>query len=381
MSQLDYQIAVFTNTGTQIDLIDMSRVSSLQYTRVLNGVGDFAITFASDTDRAFEYFEPADYIFEIYRRNTEDGAFEKEATYFHRYTDIFESEQTGRETLIIGGKSLEYLLSGRRINPDDDPLGAAGFSTKSGFCDAVMTSFVENQCVNPALNNPLMVFPGLSLAPTLNIPFQTFQRRKLEDNLLDVLQDISQQALSGGVRADFRISRTSGANFLFEALQIGGDLSVTANFPFTQSTLFDPKRGNLSNPRLTIDRREEVTYVYVGGQGPEENRVYYPVTVPAKNDSPFNVRVDTTDSRENTDVDGLLSAGYAYLEEKGRKLTFSFQPEFLTSQGKYNVDWTLGDIVTAAYRGFSFDYRITQVAINVTADREDIQAELTRYVR
>lgn len=381
MTQLDYQIAVLDEQGNGIDVIEMTgRVEQLQYTRALNDVGDFSITFAQDSDRAFTYFDRTDYLFEVYRRNQEGGGFEREATYFNRYADIAESESTAHENLIIGGKSLEYLLSGRRVNPDDDPNSANGFSTKSGFCDAVMADFVYDQCVNPA-THAFRAFPGLSVAPTTNIPFQTFQRKKLEDNLLGVLKEISQQALSGGARADFRIRRTTGASMRFEALTIGNDRSQTVNFPFTQFVLFDPKRGNLSSPRLTIDRREEVTYVYVAGQGPENDRVYIPVTVPAKNDSPFNLREDVTDSRENSDLDGLISAGYGYLEEKGRKLTFSFQPDYLASQGKYNVDWSLGDVVTASYRGFSFDYRITKVSIVVSAEEEKIETELTRYVR
>lgn len=377
----DYQIAVLDHDGNGVDLIEMEgRVEMLQYTRALNDVGDISITFAKDNDRAFDYFDQTDYFLEVYRRNQEGAGFEKETTYFNRYADIAEDEETGLENLIIGGKSLEYLLAGRRINPDDDPDNAAGFSTKSGFVDAVMSEYVNEQCVNPAINT-LRAFPGLTVAATTNVPFQTFQRRKREDNLLEVLKEISQQAFSGGVRADFRVRRTTGASLLFEALIIGNDRSETANFPFTQFVLFDPKRGNLSNPRLTIDRRDEITYVYVAGQGPESDRVYVPVTVPAKNDSPFNLREDVTDSRENSDIDGLISAGYGYLEEKGRKLTFTFQPDYLASQGKYNVNWFLGDVVTASYRGFSFDYRITKITITVTAEEEKIETELTRYVR
>lgn len=380
MSQADYQITVLDTDGTGLDTIDMSRVQNLRYTRVLNGIGEFDLTFIDPNDRAFTYWHDLDLLFEIYRRNADGDQFEREETYLKRYADIFENERTGFEGLIVGGYSLEHFLARRRINPSDDPLGAAGFSTKAGFGDAVMVGYVYDQCVAPATNSE-RVIQGLTTAPTANIPYQTFQKRKLEDRLIDVLIDISEQARVGGVRLDFRVRRTSGASFVFQTLQRGTDRSIAANYPFTPFVLFTPDRGNLSRPRLTIDRREEVTYAWVGGQGPEEDRTYFPVLVPALHDSPWNRIEDVTDSRENDTANGLISAGYAYLEEKGQKLTFNFAPDPYASQGKYNVDWTLGDIVSATYRGFQFDYRIQKVTITVNQDTEDIAIELLKYVR
>lgn len=380
MSQADYQVAVFDTDGNGVDLIDMSRVQNLRYTRVLNGIGEFDLTFVDPNDRAFDYWHRLDYLFEIYRRNEDNEQFEREGTYLRRYADIFENEQTGFEGLILGGFSLEHFLARRRIDPNDDPDGGAGFSTKAGFGDAVMTGYVRDQCVEPAVDSTRII-DGLSVAPTANIPYQTFQRRKLEDKLIDVLIDISEQARVGGVRLDFQIRRLTGASFLFETLQRGTDRSIAANFPFTQFVLFAPERGNLSRPRLTVDRREEITYAWVGGQGPEEDRAYAPVIVPALHDSRWNRIEDVTDSRENDDLNGLISAGYAYLEEKSQKVSFTFAPDPYASQGKYNVDWTLGDIVSASYRGFTFDYRIQKVTVTVNQDTEDVSIELLKYVR
>lgn len=381
MSLRDYSIYVMDTSGIGLDVITpIGRIQQLRYTRILNDIGDFEITLINENDRAFEYWQENNLLFEIYRRNGDDELFEVEQTYLKRYADVFENPETGLESLILGGLSLEDFLATRIINPDDDPTGANGFSTKSGFCDAVMSEYVDEQCVNPATNAD-RVIEGLSVAPTFNIPFQTYQRRKREDNLLQVLKDISQQAYTNGVRSDFKITRQTGATFLFEALTIGNDRSFTVNYPNTPFILFDPKRGNLSNPRLTIDRRKELTFAYVAGQGPEQDRAYIPVIVSQANDSKWNRREGVTDSRENSSFQGLLSAGYAYLQDNVARIEFSFEPDFLASQGKYNVDWFLGDVVSATYIGFQFDYRITKVTITVTQDNEKIEIQLDRFNR
>lgn len=370
----DYQIVVYDTSGNLVDIIPADRPETIHYTRVLNGVGEIDITLDGN-DRAVSYMTATDYFLEVLRRNTPDGALEVEGTYLLRYCELFQDSDTGLETLILGGRSLEDFLNRRRVIPVNDPLGAAGFSTKQGFGDVVMTEYVDEQMVT-ASAFPQMSIPGLSVLPTNNIGYIASERRKQEDSLLTTLQDIANQT-----RVDFSIVRTSGAAFEFRPGVQGSDRSMTANYPLAPFTLLTPIRGNMQNPRLIYNRYEEVNFAFMAGQGPENDRIYYPVAGAGVDASPFNLIVGVFDSRENDTTDQLVSAASAELFKTQAKAQFEFEPILGQEGTRYNIDFFLGDILTAEFKEFRSDFRVTGIEITISADGETINPTIQEFLR
>lgn len=370
----DYQIAVYTYAGVLIDIITADRPETFHYSRKLNDVGQLDLTF-DGTDPAVAYMAEVDFFLEVMRRNTPDGAFEVEGTYLTRYCELSQDSDTGLEILILGARSLEDFAQRRRVMPDNDPLGAAGYSTKQGFGDVVMTEYVNEQMVLSTAF-PQFAVPGLSVLPTLGIGFIASERRKQEDTVLKTLQDIANQT-----RVDFSIVRTTDALFEFRPGVQGTDRSMTANYPLAPFTLLTPSRGNMQNPRLVVNRYNEINYALMAGQGPESDRTYYPVAGAGTDASPFNLSVGVFDSRESETVDELVASASSELFNTQAKAEFSFEPIIGASGTTYNIDMFLGDIVTAEYRDFRADYRFTGFDITISADGETISPQVIQWLR
>lgn len=363
MSSAEYQVLVLDTSGNEVDLIDSKRLESLQYKRVVNGIGNATLTFSSDTDRAFEWYQNADYLLEIYRNDLVEG------TYLLRVHDV--AERDDREQLIISGRSLEDFLRRRIVVPEDDPAGAGGFSTKAGNADTVMIGYVTDQCINPAVDAN-RVISGLSAANIVNVGNLTFQRLKQENNLLEALQDIAYQT-----SMDFVIVRTSGAAFEFRPQFTGVNRTKTVNYPHSPFLMFDVRRGNMRNPRLVVNRADEINYLYMAGQGTEDSRIYLPVfNSDAMSVSPWNRCEGTADARNDESVDELISSGAGELRENRAQTDLSFSPDLASASVVYKVDWDLGDWVTAAYRGFEEDLRITEITVRATRSGESIQPRI-----
>lgn len=357
----DYQVMLMATDGTILDVIDMSRIQVLEYTRIVNNYGVCSLTIDAD-DRAAQFATRLDMLIEIYRRNEQNGDFEKEDTYFARYFNRFEDE-SGEEFVIISGVQLTQLLERRIILAVDDPLNAGGFSTKFDIGSTVMWQFVNEQCVNPA-SNALRAFPQLTISADPLAGFLVFQRRAYE-NLLVVLQEIATQS-----QMDFYVERTTGANLRVLIAVTGTDKTLTSNYPFLPYVLFDPRRGNMRSPNLTVNRKSEKTLMFVMGQGLDGDRVAFPVTNGVSIDDSIWNRIEaTTDSRNDTDTDGLLASGTEALNDAGIEIAFSFEPDLFASQGRYNVDWFLGDKVTALYGDYQTDLRVMQVSVTVNTDQ------------
>jgi len=254
----------------------------------------------------------------------------------------------------------------------DDPTGAGGYSTKAGYGDVVMREFVDNQFIDPALNT-IRIMPQFTAASASGLGLATVFERVTNENVLEILKRIAFSS-----KVDFEVRRLSGANLQFRCMIAGRDMTKATNYPFTPYILFDPKRGNMRLPNLTVDRRNEITFVYVQGQGIEEDRDVLPVAGDTIGDSIWNRREGVTDARNNEegDTDGLIAAGMDFLRTNGIKTDFTFEPILDAPQGKYQIDWFLGDWITASYEGYDQDMRINEVKITVNAEGETISPVL-----
>lgn len=360
----NYHIAVMDWSGDTVDIVDTTRCR-MEYTLKLNAVGRLIMTFWNPDDRARTYKNRLDYLYEVYRDNVKEG------TFLRRFLD--DSENDGAQTLILGAEHLHHFLARRQIDPDDDPAGAGGYSTKGGYAQRVMHEYVEEQCVNPLVNLDRRI-AGLYVPAPINAGNLTYQRRRQEDNLLDVLQDIAD-----GTKYDFSITHEGGAVFRFQGGMVGSDKSKETNYPFNPFLLFKPMRGNMQQPRLVIDRYKEKNFIYVGEEGPDEDKEYVPVSDPsAIGDSPWN-RCEGVVDAQGESVDEILSTGAAELEANKAETDFSFEPVLTVSGAKYSDDWVLGDIVSVEWDDFTERARVTEVHVIVSDEGEQIIPKIEKY--
>lgn len=365
----DYQLYFVDPTdGSPIDLVPISpRIHSLKYNLKLNDISEIRFTVDA-TDRLVErIIDTEDVLCDVMRRNTKNGDFETEKTFFIRYQDLFE-EDNRRQSVIFAGVSVEDLLRRRLIIPDDDLLGAAGFSTKSGLPDLVMIQYVRDQCIVPALNSA-RVFPEFYLAPfTPDSVHMTYQRVNQQNNLLEVLQDIANTS-----NMDFEIYRTEGRRLEFLAHHIGQDFTTTRNeFQGRPFVLFSDRRANIQEPRLTYDRRTEATYMFVAGNGIEEDRIYVPQPSTRMLASPYNRIEAVIDSRDDDTIDQMLATASAEIQQQLGKWVFEWKVAFGQAQTRYNVDWSLGDRVTAEYQDVLQNFRLVEMEVEVKDSGEKL---------
>lgn len=353
----DYNI-IFINpySGEVIDQLPPDMFIAVDYTITLNDIGSITLTL-DESNRIAPYAYMTDMIIEVWRNR------ELEQTYLLRSTD--REERQGKNTYVIGGKSLEDLLKRRLIDPDDDPLEAGGYSTKSGSADEVMVQYVQEQCVNPA-SNPSRAFPFFTVGSTIGNFDNTFQRRYQSDNLFDVLRSITEE-----IAIDFQVVRITGLTFQFQATRIGEDKTLGANYPSGYYILFDPEQGNMINPHLMINANAEITHAYLAGDGIEEDRIYIQLPSGASAVSPYNRIEKVYDVRLDESLDQILAQGNAQLFADRRNISLEFDP-LLTGSLVYEQDWDLGDRVTGRWGAIQFDYRIDQIKVSLDGSNGEV---------
>lgn len=363
MSLPDYQIVMLDPaTGKLVTMLDGSAFYQLRYSRVMNDIGALAITLPSE--RAGAELDVLDLIIEVKRTSPVTGLLVTEETYlsrvFHRYREGDE------ERVTIGAFSLNHLLSRRVIDVADDPLEAGGYSTKAGPTDLILYEYAVQQIAQQASEPRRM--PGLSVRSVLGVAESAGARLRYE-NLFDVFQQYSKQA-----DIQFHIARTTGANMELSIGFLGVDRTQTTNYPSAPFVLLNPIRGNLSDPSIRRDRKDEGNFVYLQGKGQGGNRTLLTYFSNTLSDSPFNRIEYSEDARqvEKGDSLGLLSQAANSLKEHEALIEFEFSPGGSEPGNVYRLDWDVNDKLTASWEGISVDVRVVSVEINISASGEQM---------
>lgn len=361
-----YQVDVIdVRSGQVVAIYDSTTFYSLRYSRKLNDIGVFVLEFPYTTayDTAFNW----DNFVEIRRTHPVTGLSELEDTYLvrskHRY------RQDNDERLVIGGMTLAHLLARRIINPADDPSSLDGYSIKSGPADTVMRDYIREQAADLA---PIArQFPGMTVPAVLGIG-GTINKSYRYDNLFNALKEMS---LASGI--DFTVRRAS--YYYTEVILgvIGTDKTRTTNEIQRLPWLgLDPKRGNIANPSLNIDRADEKNYVYVLGQGQGEQRIVVESSTADTALTPFN-RIEFVKDQRNIDKSdsaGLQSSAAEQLSDHQVKNDFTFDIVNTSQGGIYHEDWELGDTGTVIWDSLQVDLRIGGIEIEINSDGESLSA-------
>lgn len=353
-------------TGSNLKLFDSTSFDNLKYNRALNGVGALAMTLPFD-DTLPTLFAKDNFL-EVIRTHPVTGLPTVEDTYFCRLYQRFREGNDQR--YVVGGLSLNHLLARRIIDPDDDPLGAGGYSTKAGVADEVLRAFAREQMGD--LASSARQFPNFTLDLSPGNAANVGERARYE-NLLEIFQDL---ALQG--QTDFNIYRADANNLHLAIMPIGRNRTKSANYPFSPFTQFDPQRANLFNPSLTVDAKKEQNFCYALGQGQGDTRIVAQIQGGTVYDSPYN-RIEYSEDIRQSDRSNplyLQTGANKSLQEKKPQQEFAFTLMPDAPGALYHVDFELGDFVTATWDEVSADLRVTDIEFEIGKDGETITPTL-----
>ena len=352
-------------TGLVIRIFDTTSLFNLRYSRAYNGIGTCAFTLAFD-DVTDAMLNRTDMLIEVQRTSPITGKLIVEENYLARNWHRF--RENNQERYVIGALSLNHLIARRIIVPDDDPDEAGGYSTKSGACDTVLFQYA-NQQMGAACGSAERRIPGLTVAGVAGTA-PNIGLRLAYDNLFQVFQVNAKQA---GI--DFQITRTNGVEFELNIGYLTTDRTEATNFPNAPMVLLDPRRGNLSDPSLMRDRKNEANFVFMRGKGQGSSRY----TLPYGNNeaiaaSPFN-RIEIVADARNTekgDSLGILTEAQNVLKERQQQISFSYNPEGTEAGNVYRLNWDVGDLITATWGDDTARFRITGIEITLNGSEEQL---------
>lgn len=317
-----------------------------------------------------------DMIINVYRTDPYTGIKDRVYEGFNR-TVVDQITSTGTVIFNLYGVGFTELLKRRIVVP---ATGEDNVS-KSGVAETVMKEFVDEQAVNPTDSDRTIA--GLTIEADAGAGGSGEYSARYT-MLNTVIENLGEQG-----RMDFGIVQIDNivGNFRFEVRRPWGTDKRIGNLDSNPPLVFDVGYGNMLIPILSKNASEEVTAVYVGGQGEGVDRTVVELENTARiAASPWNRRERFVDARRQSTETSLATTGNAKLQEEG----YAPQLTFGVKQGLgswWPTDWELGDYITARYYGLSFDKQITEVSVVVTASAEGsdsmtevIDVELTDVV-
>lgn len=358
------------NFGALLISLPVSEGFNLTYSKVLNDIGTMAFTVPADGQDWNTIFAD-DNIIDLLRTDP-NGNLVVEESYFVVLRDHFVA--TDGDRYVIGGYSLNELIRRAVVDPADDSVQPnGGFVTKAGDVVQVVRAYVRENIgdlasaarTRPRFSVPVQPNTGSNIGANLRY-----------ENLWDEMQKL---AVAGGI--ELNIVHDGSGNIELELARIGTDRSVTTN-PIPPYLVFDPRRGNLFNPRLLIDRKQEKNFYYVLGEGDGANRPMIPVVSTASNDTIYARREATVDARDASrgDTTVMLTSGAQALLDNRAVIEFSFDILPDIDGSIYRRDWFFGDTATFIWDNVQYDRRITELEVSLDESGENMSIKLSEVL-
>lgn len=160
--------------------------------------------------------------------------------------------------------------------------------------------------------------------------------------------------------------------FVTAVNQPGRDLTTGKD-----SVIFSLERGNLANPSLDYDYRDEVNYVYAGGKGEEDQReIQQAYDDERYNISRWNRCEDFKDARNQSATNAVLEAAREEVERGQGQV--SFKADLLSTPGStLGRDWGWGDKVVVKYQRQEIESVITSVVLLASKGEETVKVKVT----
>jgi len=345
----------------RLDIID--DFAGLTYAKRVNAVGAFTLMVPADSfNITYAHLDGRIVVW----RKPEGG---------HVYIDfaglirgVKREYYEGRQQVFLSGLGYNDLLDRRVVAYPATTAGAR----KADQADDMMVELVDENLGAAAPAGRDITGWGFSVAAAPSagtIVRGDFAYR----SLLATLQEVSDAS---------RIAPSTQAFFGVVPINSGWEMEFRTNVPqWGQDhaapggahgpVQFSLEDGNMANPRLEWDRRDEVTVVYGGGRGEVEARPVIEVADTVREgESPLN-RCEAFHSVDAETTLDLIDGAYAKLDEGFGKRSFGFDVVEVPST-LYGLHWGFGDVVTAVYAGESWNLHVSAVQVQVERKRETI---------
>ena len=370
--QASYVLWYANLNGVRQFPLDLSLVE-FEYVKRVNGVGWGAFrlglgNFDPDTLRK-------DYQIQVWRKSAKSAVY-LDALYFIRKWSIEYS--AGRYTVIIQGPDQNDLLRRRIIAY---PAGDAKAKAVGGTVgDEMKDIFNENFIGGATDTSRSWAGQGLTVQADLG-DGPVIEKGYAWRNALTVLQELNEMSRANDDEVFFALELDSidgvadTANFVFNTYS--DQPGANKVFGTGNAMTFSPDWGTLDDVKITHDYYREISYVYAAGQGEGAEREIQEVSdTELINASAFGRIEGFKDARNEPTAARVLDAAQAKLSA-GRPRVF-FMGTLKDAEGfRYGSDWVLGDRITAAILGKTFDGVIRTVSIKLNSEgHEQIIAKL-----
>lgn len=382
----EYEVWLKRDDGTAIQLLQ--DWESLQYSIVANDVGVCTLVLPAVN------YDPSLFVrdrrLEIFRSPTRDTEARlpklMENIYFIRSRKEW-ADKAGIDRITLIGHDGNDLIRRRIIayyanneynaspkaaesNQADDAMKVVARENLSTAAYSLTASTTERQLST----GYFWVAPDLALAPEINHAFAWRQ-------LVPLLQEFGEEARTLGTATYFAVVpvETSPGIYQLEFRTWINQPGIDHTFPNGNGVVIVSREfGNLEEPSVESDAREEVNYVYVGGEGESMSRqVVQRQDASRIGASLFNRCEAFVDARDvkSSDINILNSRGDARLAMGRPKGKFAARIKD-TPNSRYGLHWRWGDRVSAVYRGRQYDCLVR--TITVTVDKQGYENIDTR---
>lgn len=358
----EYQLRIIDTAGaTQAVITDFL---ALAFTRVLNEPGLIAFSL-SDGHAALPYIVHNNQV-EVWRKNADIGLDWGASPEFVGIIRslVWSTDET--TALSVQAPGVMSILSWRVIGY------RAGILLRSDFVDdppeTIMKNIVAYNCTSSGTTTDGRIRAATTSGKVSNLYTVTVETDLARgtaitkgcawDNVLEAVQGV--QLTSA---ADFDLVKTAATTFQFRYYpgQRGTDR--------TASLVFSLERGNMVAPSFIDSRIEERTSVIVGGKGEAQQRAVS-VATGANYTTSRDIEVFADATQEDTDA-GRQEFGRERLKTLQSKSHFTFGA-LQAPNAYYGLHYTLGDKVTAVYRGVSSTQKVRAVSVQF----DDTQGEV-----
>jgi len=364
-------LKVFNDEGDSIG--EIAQFSRLGYYRAANDIGGFELVVPPDLST--EMID-VDHQIEIWRQPY-GGRRKLQTVGFMRAWEWFETND-GEERLWIAGPDQNDLLDRRIVAY----YAGDAEASKTDYADDMLKEIVDenmgpsaplDEAGRPRACDPdyFTIQAQSSLAPEVT---RSFPWRRV----MPVLQEIANASADLGTPLYFDMTPgASPGRYEFRTFTeiLGLDASVDGDM--SQPAIFSKKLGNLLEPRLLVDWRDERNYVYGGGAGSGASRMIDPEDdVWRMRRSIWNRRECFEDAREEDTLLGVATKAYARMQAERPRIRM--RGRLLdTPNARWGVDWDYGHKVTLNHKGQEFSGMISSYYMEIDENGfEDLKVRM-----
>lgn len=381
-----YTVIVSSTIGLQLITISDDSILGLEYSRSVNKVGVLklmldALEFPPDSG----LWGRDTRLFVLRNTGRVGSQIAGDTTWFVRRIQILDKAGESEKLIITAFDGISLLSRHIVAYPSNAEPPNQAYTEKDGQASSLMFEVVRENMID------LMLVGARSFAPYLTYWQNPFAGPNLKisiawNNCLDVLQEIAALSAAQGVYLAFDVISTNSNNLIF---RVYNNQRGTDKRQSVQPTPADPNifysvtlsvdNGSLSEVLSDLDYSNEITHIYIGGQGTGTERVFVDLGDPTRDTlTPFNrieeFRSASGDFGHGDDPFQLLEAARYLREGRPREQWTASVDQ--TPQLQFGVHYGYGDYVSIQVGRSIYDARIDAFRVTYGTEGERIDVKL-----